>query len=266
MNYRDRFRGLRAIVLLLSTLSIQLFASDLDTGRVERVLRRDSLAQMSSIAYMYFVARPDMPRYQRAVNEFVSNSVGTLWQDQPDRTTAELSPAWFGRVLEDFDSVFREGMRVNPESAPWTLIDSIEITDQVVVKRRATALVQVFKRQYEFTGGAHGLSSSISMLFHRNTGEMVSFKDLMGSSIKKVTSIAESYFRKQRGIPPGQSLKKAGYWFDNGFTLPDNVRFEDDSLVLIYNQYEVAPYALGTIVIRVPIDKVLPFLRIPWSD
>lgn len=266
MNYRERFRGLWAIVLFLSTLSIRVFASDLDTGRVERVLRCDSLAQTSSIAYMYFVARPDMPRYQRAVNEFIASSVGTLWQDQPDRTTAQLSRAWFGRVLEEFDSVFREGMRINPESAPWTLIDSIAITDQVVVKRRATALAQVFKRQYEFTGGAHGLSSSISMLFHRTTGEMVFFKDLMGTNVKKVTAVAETFFRKQRGIPSGQSLKKAGYWFDKGFTLPDNVRFEDDSLVLIYNQYEVAPYAFGTIVIRVPIDKVLPFLRIPWSE
>ena len=243
-----------------------MLANDLDTGRVERVLRREALAQTSSIAYMYYATRPDMPRYQRAVNEFISNSVGSLWQDQPDRITSVLSPEWFGRILADFDAVYREGMRMNPESAPWTLLDSIEITDQVVVKERKTWLAQVFKHQYEFTGGAHGLSSTISMLFHRGTGEMVFFKDLVGPAIKKITSIAESYFRKQRAIPARQSLKKAGYWFDKGFTIPDNIRFDGDNLLLIYNPYEVAPYAFGTIVIRVPIDEVLPFMRIPFSE
>lgn len=243
-----------------------MLANELDTGRVERVLRREALAQTSYIAYMYYITRPDMPRYQRVVNEFISSSVGALWQDQPDRTTPVLSPEWFARVLADVDSVYREGMRINPEAAPWTLMDSIVITDRVTLDGRATELVQVFKHQYEFTGGAHGISSTLSMLFHRKTCKTVSFKDLVGPAITKVTSIVEKYFRKQRNIPARQSLKKAGYWFDKGFTIPDNVRFDGDSIELIYNPYEIAPYAYGTIVIRLPIDEVLPFMRIPFSE
>lgn len=258
--------GLLGAFVMASIASVQMLAGDLVSGRTERSIGTIEKKAISSIAYMYYETRPDMPPYQRAVNEFVSNSVGTLWQDQPDRTTSELSPEWFGRILADFDSVYREGMRVNPESAPWTLIDSVEITDQVVVKERKTRLAQVFKNQYEFTGGAHGLSSTISMLFHRGTGDMVFFRDLVGPAIKKVTSIVEKHFRKQRNIPARQSLKKAGYWFDKGFTIPDNIRFDGDNLLLIYNPYEVAPYAFGTIVIRVPIDEVLPFMRIPFSE
>lgn len=265
MECHRRYAGFCTLLLLVSTLPIRMLANDLDTGRVERVLRREALAQTSSIAYMYYITRTDMPRYQRVVNEFVSNSVGTLWQDQPDRTTSELSPEWFGRILADFDSVYREGMRVNPESAPWTLIDSVEITDPIVVNGRKTELVQVFKNQYEFTGGAHGISSTLSMLFDRRTGEMVFFKDLVGPAIKKVTSIVEKHFRKQRNIPARQSLKKAGYWFDKGFYIADNVRFDGTDIVVIYNPYEIAPYVFGTITIRIPFTDVSSLMRIPFS-
>ena len=253
------------VCLLTMMVPAIMQSGDLVSGRVERSIGVAPRGQVSSIAYSYYASTPDMPAYQRAVNTFIAGSVGSLWQDQPDRSTSMLSREWFDTVLADVDSMCRVTRADIPEMAPWTLIDSIEISDQIVVNGRPTELVQVFRTRYQFTGGAHGLSTTLSTLFDRTTGQTVSLFTLLGSNKKKFSLLAERHFRTQQRIPRGTSLKKAGYWFEKGFQPTDNIQFEGDALVLIYNPYEIAPYVYGTIRVRLPIAEVLPLLSLPYA-
>jgi hypothetical protein len=42
----------------------------------------------------------------------------------------------------------------------------------------------------------------------------------------------------------------------DAFVISENVMFTDDSLVLIYNPYEIAPYVMGEIRITIPLSEV----------
>ena len=38
--------------------------------------------------------------------------------------------------------------------------------------------------------------------------------------------------------------------------------FENEELMLIYNTYEIASYADGTVEVGIPLDEVMPFLEL----
>ncbi len=205
-----------------------------------------------------------MPMYQREINKYLSNCISSIWQDQTDHSTSELSRQWYIGVLTEFDSMYAQTDGMEDGANPWTLIDSTEITDPVVINGRPTELVQVYRTRYQFTGGAHGLPTTISALFNKKTGDVVTFKDLLQKNSRRFTSIAERYFRKQRHIPAKHTLKGAGYWFPDGFHHNDNIRFTKDSVEVIYNPYEIAPYVFGTITIRIPTTEVASLLQLPY--
>jgi hypothetical protein len=252
------------IVLYISTAG-STAVPDLTSGRVQRTLGVGEQTVQSTISYVHYVTSPDMPKYQRSINKYLSNSIGSIWQDQPDHSTSELSREWYVGILAEFDSMYAHTDEVADGSHPWTLLDSTQITDPVIINGRPTELVQVYRTRYQFTGGAHGLPTTISALFNRKTGDVVSFKELLQRNSRAFTSIAERFFRKQQHIPARRSLKGAGYWFPRGFHHNDNIRFLPDSVEIIYNPYEIAPYVFGTITVRIPTLEVIPLLQLPFS-
>jgi hypothetical protein len=42
----------------------------------------------------------------------------------------------------------------------------------------------------------------------------------------------------------------------DAFVISENVMFTDDSLVLIYNPYEIGPYVMGEIRVAIPLKDV----------
>ncbi|MGO3182824.1 MAG: DUF3298 domain-containing protein [Aequorivita sp.] len=116
--------------------------------------------------------------------------------------------------------------------------------------------------QYLYTGGAHGYGSTSFLNIDPKTGEKLSREDLFKNK-KELTDFAEKKFRKQQKIAKDESINATGYWFDDEkFYLPESAGFTQDSLIFIYNQYDVASYADGPIELKIAIKEVEPFLSI----
>lgn len=117
-------------------------------------------------------------------------------------------------------------------------------------------------RQYLFTGGAHGYGTTSFLNIDPKTGEQ-----LIGSKIFKnkeeFTKIAEKEFRIQQKIGEDISINETGFWFEEDiFYLPESVGFTPDSLIFVYNQYDIASYADGPIELKIAKKDAEPFLRI----
>ncbi|TFG74190.1 MAG: DUF3298 domain-containing protein, partial [Flavobacteriales bacterium] len=62
-------------------------------------------------------------------------------------------------------------------------------------------------------------------------------------------------------IPLDKPINQTGLMFEQDtFYLPENIGFTKDGLQLLYNPYEVASYADGTIVLTLSYQEVGPFL------
>jgi len=117
-------------------------------------------------------------------------------------------------------------------------------------------------RQYLFTGGAHGYGTTSFLNIDPQTGEELSQKELF-TDHKEFIAFAEKKFRSQQQIADGHSINETKFWFENDeFSLPESVGFTKDSLIFIYNQYDIASYADGPIELKIAMKEAEPFLNI----
>src|SRR5690554_7689018 len=94
-------------------------------------------------------------------------------------------------------------------------------------------------RQYLYTGGAHGYGTTTFLNIDPETGNEVSIDNIVNDK-KKFIAFAESKFRSQQNIDKDQSINEVGFWFeDDTFYLPETVGFTTDSLIFVYNQYDI---------------------------
>lgn len=122
-------------------------------------------------------------------------------------------------------------------------------------------IVSVVSNRYSYTGGAHGISSTVFLNFDASDGTLIE-RDALFSNLTKLLQIAENEFKKQQNIASDERLNEKGFWFeDDTFHLPQNVGITDKHLILFYNPYEIAPYIDGAFEVKIPIQEVKSFLK-----
>ncbi|MCX6141260.1 MAG: RsiV family protein [Candidatus Kapabacteria bacterium] len=139
-----------------------------------------------------------------------------------------------------------------PEAASgmWTMIGK----DTVL---RWDSIVCLLQHAYMFTGGAHG-STTIHFLIARSAdGASLQWKDLVADTVA-FSTVAEHAFRAQQGMRPSETYDSKGFWFkDEKFVLPKEIGVDSSGFVLLYNQYEIAPYSMGQIKVTIPYSEVI---------
>lgn len=110
---------------------------------------------------------------------------------------------------------------------------------------------------YTYTGGAHGNYAKVFAHYDLTDGTPLTLADVVSPDFQnELTAVGERYFRKQENLTVDQSLEER-YFFDGGrFHLPDNFAFGKDSLLFLYNIYEIKPYVDGQTELRVPYDDI----------
>ena len=142
------------------------------------------------------------------------------------------------------------------ESIPW------EAKIDAEVAYENNDLITIMLNSYIFTGGAHGYGSTRFLNFEKKSGLELGRKDLFKNQGDFV-DFAEERFRMQEKIPNDQSINSTGLMFElDEFYLPENIGFTQSGLKLLYNPYEVASYADGTIEMTIPYGEVEKFLAI----
>lgn len=98
-----------------------------------------------------------------------------------------------------------------------------------------------------YTGGAHGLSTVLYYNFDLQNGRQLTLADLFVPGYEEeLTRIGETQFRKMKQLSAGETLSSAGFWFGNDrFKLNDNFAITKAGIAFYYNNYEIAPYAMG---------------------
>ncbi|WP_343488213.1 DUF4163 domain-containing protein [Allomuricauda sp. d1] len=134
-----------------------------------------------------------------------------------------------------------------------------EIKAEVIYEDKSLVTIQL--NGYTYTGGAHGYGYTTYLNFDKDKGEELDnwqlFKDLEG-----FTTLAETKFRSEQDIPKNGDINTTGFMFEkNQFHLADNIGFTPEGLQMVYNQYEVASYADGPILLTISFDEANPFLK-----
>lgn len=105
---------------------------------------------------------------------------------------------------------------------------------------------------YQFTGGAHGITVRYVYNINMNTGEKVSLDNLFQN--KDYKNIIDKEILKQ--IDKNKNEYFVGKEGFNGINENTNFYLIDDSIVIFFQIYEIAPYVKGFPEFRIPLKVI----------
>lgn len=163
-------------------------------------------------------------------------------------------------IAEDADLLFssqseteqiREG-----EPFPW------RATQKLTVDHNHEHYIGFTLEGYSYTGGAHG--SYYTIFKH---WDPVSKKEILTDALfnenkrEELNTVAEAAFREKFKIDDSISLSEEYFFEDGNFSLPENVRIEQNGdFTFLYNIYEILPYVNGITELEIPAQDMKPFL------
>lgn len=149
--------------------------------------------------------------------------------------------------ITSFNEEFQAFNAEFPEiSQPW----EAQIDGEVVFK--SSEIICISITSYINTGGAHGINTISFLNFDPKTGKRITNNHLFKNQ-KGFEAVAKAYFKK--------SVSDEDMLFEpDTFKLPANIGFTNQGVILLYNQYEIAPYSTGIIDCTIPYNAIKGYL------
>ena len=151
------------------------------------------------------------------------------------------------------------------EGAMSEVIDAIYNEEQIITSMvmdvHKNILSYVVER-YVYMGGAHGSNYRIFYNFDLATGGLLKEKDLFVEGFEEPMTdlLLKNMVAQNADFQLVEDLEEYGYNVDE-IHPNDNFFLTDSALVYVFNQYEIAPYALGETEIAVSYDQLKDLLR-----
>jgi hypothetical protein len=170
------------------------------------------------------------------INKVIIASLYPKEETNSSTATVNKSIDFFNKEYIDFKNDF-------PESAmEW----DAQIDGEIMYQ--SDEIVSIALTSYMNTGGAHGSLVITFLNFDVFTGKQLKNEDLFEDYLS-FKEIAKEYFNEEIAD------KKDLYFEPDNFKLPENIGFNDEGVILLYNTYEIAPYSSG-----------ITEINIPWND
>ena len=192
--------------------------------------------------------------YKDSVNSFIRNRYKRDNGTKSSWDSVNINEGLFRDYLQTFSDEFYEFSDGEDEMI-WSLECYVSIDDS-----RAD-FVELDYGAWSYEGGAHGNGFSQTLIFNKEDGQRLTL-DYFFTDIGLLTRKMETVFRKNQGLDSDEDLDEAGFMFrDNKFHLQNNFTFSDQTFIVYYNSYDIAPYVFGPTEIRIPLSEIKHLLK-----
>jgi hypothetical protein len=159
---------------------------------------------------------------------------------------------YIGDAVKNFQTEYKQFKDDFEESdLVWEATFDGEVTYQ------SSEVVSIALSSYSFTGGAHGNMDITFLNFNPQTGSLFKFNDIINNK-EGFTKLVKKYFKKEIS----SSTDSDNGFFEDSFQLPENIGFNEEGIILLYNTYEIASYAQGITEFTIPYEEMDTFLKI----
>lgn len=115
---------------------------------------------------------------------------------------------------------------------------------------------------YTYTGGAHGLENCILLNFDSKSGKEIKLQDFFAENYEEqLTALLLDALRKQLGITTTEEINEKGYPDIENFYPTENFLLAPDSIIFIYNRYDIAPYSTGRTRIALGYNQIESIIK-----
>jgi len=225
-------------ILFLVSCKEEIKPLTFDISSVDRKFEADI-----EVSYDIAKANSDIAK---TLNKNTTSAILKSIPNSKNNTSIEEALTAFDEEYKTFKSEFSESEQT------WSL--AVETALLYKTKTVITMGLSV----YSDTGGAHGSDTIQFLNFNPETGNLYSNEDLF-SDIEGFKKIADTYFLDHM---KNEGSDISEFFFGKDFQLPENIGFNDEGIILLYNVYEIASYNQGYTEFVIPIEKVIKHLKI----
>jgi hypothetical protein len=182
------------------------------------------------------------------INSTIENHIANMLnfsEDVSDTISLKNAITKFEKEYEAFKSDFQESSLV------WEAMFDGEVT------YHSPLVITIAINSYLNTGGAHGNLNISLFNFDTSTGKLLSNDKLISNHIS-FSDIAKKHFKEHTNTQE----EFGDYFFGEAFHLPANIGYNKEGVLLFYNVYEIASYAVGVTEFTIPFEEVEDFLSV----
>ena len=186
-------------------------------------------------------------RINKTLENFLANEINMSEKSDKNLSLEEAIKAFdneYKTFKEDFSDSTQE----------WEAL----IESEVNYENETILCVTV--NSYLDTGGAHGNSHVTFLNFTKASGQRLERTDIIKDE-EGLKKLAFPYFEKATK-PLSNDEEVQDMFFGEAFHLPENIGFNAEGVILLYNIYEIASYAQGVTEFTIPYAEAKPFLKI----
>lgn len=185
-------------------------------------------------------------KINRAIETSLAEQIA-FFEEDTDNLTLDKAISQFENRFVDFKNEFEAN------AYPWEVLINSEIVFQSMY------VITISIDSYTFTGGAHGNSVITLLNFDPETGDLYTQDNVLKPS-KDFIALVEQYFKTETAAKTND--RSENYFFGADFKLPENIGFNDEGVIFLYNTYELASYAEGITEFTIPYAEVSKFIKI----
>lgn len=122
---------------------------------------------------------------------------------------------------------------------------------------------------FEYTGGAHPNEWVRWLNFNKNNGRLLTINDVFIPNAQPsicrillkalIEEMAEQL--ENDNIKTLEDLQNEGILNSTNIYIPENFLLEKDNISFLYNKYDIAPYAVGVIVLSLPYTEIEKYMN-----
>lgn len=166
--------------------------------------------------------------------------------DKINKVIADYTLDWINDIKllgEEYSKEYKKSGNEMPKMEAYSLFESFH-TDE---------LISLPVTYYQYTGGAHGLTTKVAYNYNLKTGKILKLKDLFKEGFD-YKSIIDKKVRED-------IEKEKDIYFENGALfkgISENQAYylNRDSIIVYFQQYEIAPYSSGIREFKIPYEEL----------
>lgn len=152
------------------------------------------------------------------------------------------------------------------EDNPYIEFSSFEEQTTTITQPVSRYWLTVYTHQYSYLGGAHGSTYVKYDNIDTQTGNIIKEQELFKHDYKNILAGLIQEKVKYRNSSKNKDEYIALLIEINEIEPNGNFYLNKDSIVYVYNQYEIAPYVQGIVEIAIPYNEIKPIINPQYSQ
>lgn len=190
------------------------------------------------------------------------NSIYTDYFNLPHSTKADsIIPEFVAKQTKDYNDFITETLEfLQEEDSFGTYMFNHEyLLNSEISMEEDADIINLVLDLYIYEGGAHGSSPISCYNISAHDGHLVDLEEIYSAGYETfVLPAIEKALVKKAGVSSYDQIHAAGYFSDVELYIPDNYIIRNDSIDFYYNEYDIAPYYMGTTKVTIPRYGIKP--------